>query len=127
VTAPDRLDREGFDALVQAKCLDLANAAPPSNPEDPATAAEARDAMQEAQLLEAAAREFADAVDRSGTGTPYEEAVVLTGSSGVVVVTAEEWRASPVYWEAKAGKVDSVAQGDVLVAYLRGEPDSPAS
>jgi hypothetical protein len=134
-TAPATLDRAAFDALVQRKCLDLANAAPPSNPEDPATAAEARDAMQEAQLLEAAATEFADAVDRTkglaGGHVAYEDAVVIIGGAGPIVVTDGDWRANPVYWEAKAagstGRVDTLTQGSVLVRYLRGEPDSPAS
>ncbi len=119
------MTREEFDALVQRRVLAIVNAVP-ARPID-----QRRRATEEAQLLEAAASEFADAVDRSGKELPYEEAVVLAGGAGPVVVTDEEWKATPAYWEAlaagAAGQVDTLTQGGVLVAYLQGETDSPAS
>lgn len=125
MTAPAALDRAAFDALVQRRVLAITEAAPP-RPID-----RRREATQEAQLLEAAASEFADAVDRSGKELPYEEAVVVSGGAGPVVITEKEWKDNPAYWEAVAagatGRVDSLTQGSVLVRYLRGEPDSPAS
>lgn len=111
MTAPARLDRAAFDALVQRKAMALVDGGVGSD--------EAfREANQEAKLLEAQAREFADAVDRNGK-LSYEEAVVIIGDSGVVVVDAEDYRREPVYWEAHAGKVDSLILGPLLVAALR--------
>jgi hypothetical protein len=125
MTAPAALDRAAFDALVQRRTLAIVEATA-VRPAD-----RRREATQEAQLLEAAATEFADAVDRSGKELPYDEAVVVTGGAGPVVVTEKEWKDNPAYWEAVAagatGQVDSLTQGSVLVRYLRGEPDSPAS
>ena len=111
--------REAFDALVQRRVLALSERGDPNR--SPA-------ARQEAQLLEAAATEFADAVDRSEKPLAYEDAVVLTGSSGVVVVSETEWRATPVYCEALAGEVETLTQGGILLRWLQdGTGDSPAS
>lgn len=118
MTAPARLDRASFDALVQRRCAALAEAAPGSS-SDLADAERRREAEQEAELLDASAREFADAVDRRGDEMPYEDAVVITGTSGVVTVSAEEYRREPVYWEARAGEVHSLTLGPLLVAALR--------
>lgn len=127
MTAPAKLDRAGFDALVQRRVLALVSAGGIGGDPAPAAAAASQEGQQEAQLLEAAAVSFADAVDRSDRDLPYDDAVVITGTGGVVVISDEEWRATPVYWEASAGEVDSLTQGSVFVAWLRGEPDSPAS
>jgi hypothetical protein len=113
VTAPAKLDRAAFDALVQRRALALSTAAP-ARPLD-----RHREAVQEAQLLEAAATEFADAVDRSAQELPYEDAVVITGDAGVVVVDAAMYRREPIYWESRAGEVDSLTLGPALLAALR--------
>lgn len=119
------MTREEFDALVQRRVAAIVAAAPVR----PITAR--REATEEAQLLEAAASEMADAVDRSGKELSYDKAVVVAGGAGPVVITEKEWKDNPAYWEAVAagatGRVDSLTQGSVLVAYLRGEADSPAS
>jgi hypothetical protein len=111
------LDRAGFDALVQRRVMALATSAP----ERPANVR--RERQQEAQLLEAAATSFADAVDRSelrnnGQPVPYGEAVVITGDAGVVVVRSADYRREPIYWEALAGEVDSLTRGPDLLADL---------
>ncbi len=118
MTAPAKLDRAAFDALVQRRTMALAT----SKPERPAIAR--REVQQQAQLLEAVAREFADAVDRSGlrdNGAPvaYEDAVVITGTGGVVVVRFADYLREPVYWESRAGEVDSLTRGPDLLADLR--------
>ena len=109
------LDRAAFDALVKERVTAIASAAVSRHP------AARREGVQEAQLLEAAAAEFADAVDRSGLDLPYEEAVVITGTAGVVVVRATDYRREPIYWEARAGEVDGLTIGPLLVAGLRDE------
>jgi len=119
VTAAN-LDRAAFDALVKERVTAIASAAVSRHP------AARREGVQEAQLLEAAAAEFADAVDRSGLlnngqPVPYEEAVVITGTAGVVVVRATDYRREPIYWEARAGEVDGLTIGPLLVAGLRDE------
>lgn len=128
MTAPARLDRAAFDALVERRALALTEAAPPVNPEDPGSADVRRDALDNAELLLASASAFADAVDSSGKELPYEGAVVLTGSAGRVVITEEEWKDRPAYWQTVAagghGRVDGWTQGSLLLRYLRtGEAD----
>jgi hypothetical protein len=90
----------------------------------------AQEAQADAALILAAATEFADAVDRSGKGIPYEDAVVVEGSAGPHVCTAEEWRNTPIMQEVIAagghGRVDRVEEGWLLLRYLRtGEHDGP--
>lgn len=81
-----------------------------------------------AQLVEAVARSFADAVDRenstrgilrAGIAVEYVDAVVLTGSAGALVVDAVEYDGSPGYWITKAGNPDLIIRGRDLDGYLR--------
>ncbi len=117
--APARLDRAAFDALVQRRCMALSEAAATSS-SHPAALDEAHAAMQDAVLLEARAAEFADAIDRDSTGLAYEDAVVIFGSSGPVVVTVDDYDRETIYHEARAGRVELVAIGPRILAYLRG-------
>jgi hypothetical protein len=115
-----------FDALVRRRVEGIANpsiAAGPVGQGHPPTPA-----VQRAQLVEAVSRSFADAVDRenssrgilrTGVQVEYVDAVVLSGQAGQVVVDAPEYDASPVYWQARLGEVDSVVRGRDLDAFLR--------
>jgi hypothetical protein len=82
------------------------------------------------QLVDAIAREFADAVDRenstrsilrTGVQVEYVDAVVLTGSHGVLVVDSVLYDEAPVYAHARAGVVEdgTVIRGRDLDGYLR--------
>lgn len=115
--------REAWDRLVTDRVTALLDAAPYSgNPDDIYGAADASAAMQEAEMLEDAARAFADAVDASGKGLAYEDAVLLTGTAGPVIVSEVEWRATPGFWETVAaaghGRLDSITDGAALTRYL---------
>jgi hypothetical protein len=82
----------------------------------------------ELALLAAIVESFAEAVDRDnssrgilrvGVATEYVDAVVLCGSAGELVVEAPDYDGAPVYWQARAGEVDSIVHGADLDAYLR--------
>jgi hypothetical protein len=124
--------REEFDALLDTALAAMTKAAPVANPEDPATYAELKDALEEAQLLEAEARAFADAVDRVAPAQrlPYESAAVLEGSQGVAVVALKDFDSAPIYWRSVAGRLDRLIFGDQLLTALRvaaqqGTPAKP--
>lgn len=93
------MTRADFDAL-----LATASAAIP----DPADRA----------VLNAEAREFADAVDRSDRDLDYGDAVVLEGSQGIVVVPARDYHHAPIYWQTVAGHLDRLVDGTVLIPAL---------
>lgn len=102
--------RQVFDELVRRRCQSIAAAGTDS-------------AVEDAQLLDAKAREFADAVDRLDLTTPipYENAVVIVGTSSTVVCQAEDWAAMPVHWQALVGQVDLVVDGTRLIRLLHGD------
>jgi hypothetical protein len=109
------VNRAEFDALVAA----AGEAGRPGRTSGPWTPEEAVAMTEEADLLEAEAREFADAVDRDGGRVPYTSAVVLEGSAGTVVVSASDYAATPVHWHIVAGgHVDRLIHGAELVAVL---------
>jgi hypothetical protein len=109
--------RAEFDALL-AEAVRRISASVTPDPADPASLAEQRDAIQEAQLLDAEAREFADAVDRSGKGIGYGAAVFIEGANGTVVITAREFEATPGYWRTVAGRPDREVRGPELLRVL---------
>jgi hypothetical protein len=82
-----------------------------------------RAASEDAACILASALEFADAVDRCGKGIAYEDAVLIEGSAGPVVISEAEWRANPAYWRTAAagghGRVDRIEVGRLLLHYLR--------
>lgn len=105
--------REAFDELLRRKVAALVeHGLSPGAPEEINQAA-----REDAQVFEAQATAFADAVDRTDAGTPYGDAVVITGSAGVVVVRARDYAATPIYWQSLAGEVDLIIDGaDVMRA-----------
>lgn len=113
------MTRDEFDALVKRAVTALSADLPPANPGDPASLSERQDAIQEAQLLEAEASAFADAVDRDGKAIDYGSAVVLEGERGFVVVTAAEFERTPGYWRTVAGKLDRLVVGPELLPVLQ--------
>lgn len=107
------MTRDEFDALLAAAVLDIVSGVDPES-DDAAAAAE------EAALLEAEAREFADAVDRHTLRIDYGSAVVLEGSSGVVVVQARTYSDAPIYWRTVAGgHLDRFVDGTELIPALQ--------
>jgi hypothetical protein len=85
---------------------------------------------EDALLVEALARDFADAVDRdnstrgilrAGVAVEYVDAVVLTGSAGALVVDAVDYDDAPVYWRSRVGfdTGQTVIRGRDLDGYLR--------
>lgn len=108
------MTRDEFDALVAAACAAIIR---PFSLGD--GGADAHDSQGEAQLLDAEAREFADAVDRDGHRIDYGEAVMLEGSNGVVVVEARKYHDAPIYWRTVAGKVDRLVDGTELLPVLQ--------
>lgn len=115
MTAPARLDRAGFDALVQRRVMALSEAAVRMG-EEAVDLSARQDAAQEAQMLETEATLFADAVDASGLS--YGEAVVIFGTSGPVVVHVDEYDREPVYHQARAGEVELIVSGPYLLGLL---------
>lgn len=102
-----------FDDLVRRRAVNLAGA----GHED------------DAQLVDAIAGAFADAVDRSNAGrqvtreplVEYVDAVVLTGAAGELVIDAPTYDEAPVSWHARAGVIEdgTVIRGRDLDGYLR--------
>jgi hypothetical protein len=98
--------RQAFDELLRRKVESLTLAAAAGHGD-----------TESIQLLDAQCREFADAVDRTGTGVPYGDAVVLFGTSGPVVAHARDYAATPTYWQTLAGEVELIISGaDVMQA-----------
>lgn len=122
MTAPARLSRADFDSLLAARVGALITDAE-SAPEE-----QRERLLDDAALLEALAREFADAVDRAEhRGIPYDGAVVLYGSAGPITVPEADYRAQPIYWRVIAsgghGRLDRIDSGADLVRYLRDGGD----
>lgn len=74
---------------------------------------------EERALVNAEAREFADAVDRDGKRIDYGAAVVLEGSNGVAVVPAADYATAPIYWRTVAGDLDRLLEGTELIPMLQ--------
>ena len=100
-----------------------------------AEVAVAERASDDAATVDARVRWFAEQVDRhnataqqtAGRGEvlAYERAVVIEGERGIEVVPVDEYTATPLYHEAKVGRVEQLIVGDDLLAYLHGD-DSEA-
>jgi ketosteroid isomerase-like protein len=105
--------RQAFDELLRRKVAALAqHGLSPDAPEEINRAA-----REDAQLMEAQCRAFADAVDRDGRNLPYGDAIVLAGTAGEIVVPLRDYVDTPVYWHAVAGEVDLIIDGaDVMQA-----------
>lgn len=107
------MTRAEFDALLARAVIGTVSGVDPASDDAPAAA-------EEAQLLEAEAREFADAVDRYGQALPYGDAVMLEGSGGVVVVSARTYADAPIYWRTVAGgELDRLIEGPELLEVLQ--------
>lgn len=63
-------------------------------------------------------RTFADAVDATGTGVPYEDAVVIVGDAGTVVAHARDYADTPIYWQTLAGEVEAIITGAQVMRNL---------
>lgn len=114
------MTRDEFDALLSAAVKASLDSLPADNPTSAEALSQRHDATQEVQLLEAEALEFADAVDRDGKRIDYGSAVVLEGTSGVVVVSAADYDATPDYWRICAGAhLDRVIRGTELIPVLQ--------
>ncbi len=126
---PSPLTRAEWDSLVEARVRGLMAEPPTSAHEDPAAQAAARDALEDAQVLEGTARAFADAVDRDGRGLFYGDAVVMEGSSGPLIVPAADFRNCGTYWQVAAaghgGTLDAVTHGQDLLHYLLTGEERP--
>jgi hypothetical protein len=72
----------------------------------------------ERALVNAEAREFADAVDRDSKHLDYGDAVVLEGANGIVVVSARDYASAPIYWRTVAGDLDRLIEGTELIPML---------
>jgi 3-polyprenyl-4-hydroxybenzoate decarboxylase len=104
--------RAELDALIDAALVGVVGGVDPLS--DDAAAA-----REEAQLLEAEARSFADAVDRDGKRVPYGSAVVLEGPRGVAVVQARDYADAPIYWHTVVGgSPDRITSGPELMEVL---------
>lgn len=106
--APAVTRRQAFDELLRRKVAAIA-------------AEEGRPgregATEDAQLMEAQCRAFADAVDRDGRNLAYGDVIVIAGTSGEVVVPLRDYVDTPVYWQSLAGEVELVTDGaDVMDA-----------
>jgi hypothetical protein len=112
--------RDEYDALVDRVIHAIIDGVDPES--DDAVAA-----REEAQLLEAEARAFADAVDRSGKRLDYGEAVMLEGDHGVVVVAARDYADAPIYWRTVAGDLDQLILGPELIEQLTARAGSSAT
>lgn len=113
------MTRDEFDALLSAAVKASLGALPGGNPKDAAALTERHAATEEVRLLEAEAIEFADAVDRDGKRIDYGSAVVLEGAT-VVVCSAADYEATPLYFRAIAGgKIDRLVKGPELLPVLQ--------
>lgn len=108
--------REALDGLLTRRVEALSARKSPPVPSD------------DLALLRGIVEGFAEAVDRENSsrgilrvGVPieYVDAVVLHGTAGELVVEAPDYDAAPVYWQSRAGEVDSILHGADLDAYLR--------
>lgn len=106
------MTRAELDALIDTAVTATVAAVDPDSDD-------AASAREEAQLLEAEARSFADAVDRDGKRIPYAEAVMLEGERGVSVVDARTFDEAPLYWRTVVGRPDAVIRGDELIPALQ--------
>lgn len=107
--------RQAFDELLRRKVEGMTVPAIAAGPVGQGTRSPV---VEDAMLLEATYREFADAVDRTGTGVPYGDAVVILGSGGVVVAHARDYADTPAYWQTLAGEVDSIIEGAEVMRTL---------
>lgn len=115
------MTRAELDALIDAALLAVVSSVPADSDDVPA-------AMEEAQLLEAEARSFADAVDRDGKRIPYGDAVVLEGPSGLAVVQARDYADAPIYWQTVVGgKPERITRGPELLQVLTGAANRGAT
>lgn len=102
------------------------------------TEAERQTAHDDAQIVDAQVRHFAEQVDRenderqriAGAGHPvlaYGEAVLIEGERGPVVVAQADYDATPAYWQATAGgHIETLMHGADLLALLRDDDDEAA-
>jgi hypothetical protein len=106
------VNRDEFDALAAEAVRVLAAGAADGAPGQD-------NVLEAAQLLDAEAREFADAVDRDAKRIPYGSAVVLEGPRGVAVVQAAEYVKTVSYWwTVVGGKPDRIVRGPDLLERL---------
>lgn len=113
------MTRDELDTLIKAACAAVAADVKPTVTGGPDEDQHAAEAAEEAQLLDAEARSFADAVDRDGKRVPYGSAVVLEGTSGVAVVAAADYATAPLYWQTVVGRPDRITQGPELIHVLQ--------
>lgn len=114
------MTRDEFDALLEAAVRGVMASAPV--PLGASSTADSDAAREEAALLEAEAREFADAVDRDGKRVDYGAAVLLEGARGQVVVSAADFDRCPGYWRTVAGgagHLDRLVEGTELIPVLQ--------
>lgn len=117
------MTRDELDTLIDAAIMGLIGGVDPAS--DDAVAV-----REEAQLLEAEARSFADAVDRDGKRIDYGAAVVLEGPNGIAVVDAAAFHSTPLYWRTVVGRPDRITEGTALLPALqatanRAAPSAP--
>lgn len=112
--APAVSPRQAFDELLRRRVEAMIT---PATAAGPVGHGPVPQAVSDAQLFEAQCREFADAVDRTRSGVPYGDAVVVFGTSGPVVAHARDYAATPTYWQTLAGEVELIIHGaDVMQA-----------
>lgn len=105
------MTRQELDALTDAALVGILAGVDPASEDAVA-------AREEAQLLQAEAASFADAVDRDAKRIPYGSATVLEGSQGVAVVQARDYAAAPIYWQTVVGRVERITEGPQLMQVL---------
>ena len=111
------MTREEFDALLAAAVAAIR----PAPTGGPWTPEEVTAMTEEAQLLDAEATAFADAVDRDAKRIPYGSAVVLEGPRGIAVVQAADYTKTITYWwTVVGGKPDRIVSGPELMQVLAG-------
>lgn len=77
----------------------------------------------ERRVAEAQLRLFADAVDGTGTGVAYGDAVVIVGDSGTVVAHGRDYADTPDYWHTLAAGSDQprlIIDGADVITWLHG-------
>lgn len=78
--------------------------------------------VADAELFARRVRQFADAVDATGSGVPYEDAVVIVGTE-TVVAHVRDYTATPAYWQtlaAGAGGEPLILHGTDVMRALTG-------
>lgn len=109
--------------------------APTSTPADGSPVDVADEVSDRAALLDALVREFVEQVDRhndtaqrtAGDALPvldYDDAVLVTGPAGVVVVSADTWAHEPIGVSVAVGEVERVIAGADVLAVLRDTDDA---